>query len=134
MTYPVIVICIAFAITTFLIVGWYPSSARYFQGFSAQSCPRRPSFLIDVSDLSGGEWYFSHTRIGAAIFGIRAFLSSKRGQDLRTPLEIEAAGVRPPHATRLHVALRAHLCSAHPQPAAQFLECWRLSVAPPVIT
>src|SRR6266513_502234 len=53
MTYPVIVLCIAFAITT---------------------------FLIDVSSFVRASWYILAAIIVGSIFGSRAFLRSKRGK------------------------------------------------------
>src|SRR2546429_4490569 len=79
MTYPVIVVCIAFAITTFLIVRVVPIFGEIFKDFGAK-LPAPTQFLIDVSDFVRGEWYFLVVGIGAAIFGIRAFLHSKRGK------------------------------------------------------
>jgi len=79
MTYPVIVVCIAFAITTFLIVRVVPIFGEIFKDFGAK-LPAPTQFLIDVSDFVRGEWYFLVVGIGAAIFGIRAFLFSKRGK------------------------------------------------------
>src|SRR5438128_324735 len=50
MTYPVIVVCIAFAITTFLIVRVVPIFGEIFADFGAKlSAPTQ--FLIDVSNL-----------------------------------------------------------------------------------
>ena len=57
MTYPVIVICIAFAITTFLIVKVVPIFGEIFKDFGAK-LPAPTQFLIDVSDFIRGEWYF----------------------------------------------------------------------------
>lgn len=81
MTYPVIVICIAFAITTFLIVRVVPIFGEIFQDFGAK-LPAPTQFLIDVSDFVRAEWYFLVLGIGGAIFGTRAFLRSKRGKQL----------------------------------------------------
>src|SRR3989475_261677 len=50
MTYPVIVICIALAITTFLIVRVVPIFAEIFKDFGAK-LPAPTQFLIDVSDF-----------------------------------------------------------------------------------
>src|SRR5580704_9491792 len=81
MTYPVIVICIAFAITTFLIVRVVPVFGEIFKDFGAK-LPAPTQFLIDVSDFVRGNWYFLALGIGGAIFGIRMFLRSKRGKQL----------------------------------------------------
>src|SRR6202022_318781 len=81
MTYPVIVVCIAFAITTFLIVKVVPIFGEIFQDFGAK-LPAPTQFLIDVSNFVRGEWYFLVLGIGSMIFGIRTFLRSKRGKQL----------------------------------------------------
>src|SRR3989440_7985707 len=81
MTYPVIVICIAFAITTFLIVRVVPIFGEIFNDFGAK-LPAPTQFLIDVSNFVRGEWYFLVAGIGGAIFGIRTFLRSTRGKQL----------------------------------------------------
>ncbi len=79
MTYPVIVICIAFAITTFLIVKVVPIFGEIFKDFGAK-LPAPTQFLIDVSDFFRADWYFLILGIGGTIFGLRAFLRSKRGK------------------------------------------------------
>jgi type IV pilus assembly protein PilC len=81
MTYPVIVVCIAFAITTFLIVRVVPVFGEIFADFGAK-LPAPTQFLIDVSDFVRGQWYFLILGIGGAIFGARAFLRSTRGKQL----------------------------------------------------
>jgi type IV pilus assembly protein PilC len=81
MTYPVVVVCIAFAITTFLIVRVVPIFGEIFKDFGAK-LPAPTQFLIDVSDFVRGEWYFLVLGIGGTIFGLRVFLRSKRGKQL----------------------------------------------------
>ncbi len=81
MTYPVIVLCIAFTITTFLIVRVVPIFGEIFKDFGAK-LPAPTQFLIDVSDFVRGNWYFLALVIGGTIFGIRFFLRSKRGKQL----------------------------------------------------
>jgi type IV pilus assembly protein PilC len=81
MTYPVIVICIAMAITTFLIVKVVPIFGEIFQDFGSK-LPAPTQFLIDVSDFMRGEWYFLLLGIGVVFFGIRTFLRSTRGRQL----------------------------------------------------
>ncbi len=79
MTYPVIVVCIAFAITTFLIVRVVPVFAEIFKDFGAK-LPAPTQFLIDVSDFVRAEWFILLALLGGAFFGTRAFLLSKRGR------------------------------------------------------
>ena len=81
MTYPVIVVCIAFAITTFLIVRVVPIFGEIFADFGAK-LPAPTQFLIDVSNFVRGEWYFLIAGIAGAFFGIRTFLHSTRGKQL----------------------------------------------------
>jgi type IV pilus assembly protein PilC len=81
MTYPVIVICIAMAITTFLIVKVVPIFGEIFADFGSK-LPAPTQFLIDVSDFMRGEWYFLLLGIGGTIFGIRTFLRSTKGKQL----------------------------------------------------
>jgi type IV pilus assembly protein PilC len=81
MTYPVIVVCIALLITTFLIVRVVPIFGEIFKDFGAK-LPAPTQFLIDVSDFVRGEWYFLIIGIGSIIFGVRTFLRSKNGKQL----------------------------------------------------
>jgi len=81
MTYPVIVICIAFAITVFLLVKVVPIFGEIFKDFGAK-LPAPTQFLIDVSDFMRNEWYFLLLGFGGAFFGLRTFLRSTRGKQL----------------------------------------------------
>ena len=81
MTYPVIVICIAFLITTFLIVRVVPVFGEIFKDFGAK-LPAPTQFLIDLSDFIRAKWYFMVIGIGGTIFGVRAFLRSEKGSRL----------------------------------------------------
>jgi type IV pilus assembly protein PilC len=81
MTYPVIVVCIAFAITTFLIVRVVPIFGEIFKDFGAK-LPAPTQFLLDVSDFVRGEWYFLVIGIASIIFGVRTFVRSTRGKQI----------------------------------------------------
>ena len=81
MTYPVIVISIAFLITTFLIVRVVPVFGEIFNDFGAK-LPAPTQFLIDLSDFVRSKWYFLILGIGGTIFGLRTFLRSNRGRQL----------------------------------------------------
>jgi type IV pilus assembly protein PilC len=81
MTYPVIVISIAFLITTFLIVRVVPVFGEIFKDFGAK-LPAPTQFLIDLSDFIRANWYFMILGIGGTIFGLRSFLRSTRGRQL----------------------------------------------------
>ncbi len=81
MTYPVIVLCIALSITTFLIVRVVPIFGEIFKDFGA-NLPAPTQFLLDVSDFVRGNWYLLIVGIGGGLFGIRTFMRSKRGRIL----------------------------------------------------
>src|SRR6266536_2349910 len=81
MTYPVIVLCIAFTITTFLIVRVVPIFGEIFSDFGAK-LPAPTQFLIDLSNFVRGEWYILLAAMAGAFFGIRTFLRSTRGKQL----------------------------------------------------
>jgi type IV pilus assembly protein PilC len=81
MTYPVIVICIAFAITTFLIVKVVPIFGEIFADFGAK-LPPPTQFLIDLSEFIRGQWFFLIAIMAAVFFGIRFFVRSKSGGQL----------------------------------------------------
>ena len=66
MTYPVIVICIAFAITTFLIVRVVPIFGEIFNDFGAK-LPAPTQFLIDVSDFVRGRVVLPRGSVSAAL-------------------------------------------------------------------
>jgi type IV pilus assembly protein PilC len=79
MTYPVIVISIALAITTFLIVKVVPVFASIFADFGAK-LPAPTQFLIDLSDFIRSYWWAIIGAFVGVFFGIRAWLRSKNGQ------------------------------------------------------
>jgi type IV pilus assembly protein PilC len=81
MTYPVIVVCIAIAITTFLIVRVVPIFGEIFHDFGAK-LPAPTQFLIDLSDFVRANWYFLVLGIGGTIFGLRTLLRSQRGKQV----------------------------------------------------
>src|SRR5881275_2110443 len=68
MTYPVIVICIAMAITIFLLVKVVPIFGEIFKDFGAK-LPAPTQFLIDVSDFMRSEWYFLIGGLFGLVFG-----------------------------------------------------------------
>ena len=81
MTYPVIVICIALAITTFLIVKVVPIFGDIFKDFGA-NLPAPTQFLLDLSAMIRGNWYFI---VGAGVgifYGCRTFVRSEKGSQL----------------------------------------------------
>jgi len=79
MTYPVIVLCIALSITTFLIVKVVPVFGEIFKDFGA-NLPAPTQFLLDVSAFIRGNWYFIIGIAGGVFFGTRAFLRTERGR------------------------------------------------------
>ena len=81
MTYPIIVICIAIAITTFLIVRVVPVFGEIFADFGA-NLPAPTQFLLDISDFIRGNWYFLLGGIGGAYYGLRTVLKTERGRQV----------------------------------------------------
>lgn len=80
MTYPVIVVTIAFGITTFLIVRVVPIFGGIFKDFGAK-LPAPTQFLLDLSAAITGNWYYIIGGALAVFFGIRYILSTKRGRE-----------------------------------------------------
>ncbi|MES2568545.1 MAG: type II secretion system F family protein [Verrucomicrobiota bacterium] len=81
MTYPVIVVSIAFAITTFLIVKIVPVFGSIFADFNAK-LPAPTQFLLDLSAFITDQWYFLIGGMVGVFFGIRAFLRTESGARL----------------------------------------------------
>lgn len=81
MTYPVIVICIAFAITTFLIVQVVPVFGQIFADFGAK-LPGPTQFLLDLSDFVRAYWYILLAVLIGVIVGVRMFVQSESGGKL----------------------------------------------------
>lgn len=81
MTYPVIVLCIALSITTFLIVKVVPVFGEIFADFGA-NLPAPTQFLLDVSAFIRGNWYIIVGIILGVFFGTRGFLRTERGRQL----------------------------------------------------
>ena len=81
MTYPIIVICIAVAITTFLIVRVVPVFGEIFADFGA-NLPGPTQFLLDISDFVRGYWYFLVGGLVGGFYGIRTALKTERGRQL----------------------------------------------------
>ena len=81
MTYPVIVVTIAFGITTFLIVKIVPVFGKIFADFGAK-LPAPTQFLIDLSDFINGNWYIIVPAILGVFFGIRYFVNTPTGSEL----------------------------------------------------
>lgn len=81
MTYPVIVIFIAIAITTFLIVRVVPVFGEIFADFGA-NLPAPTQFLLDISAFIRGNWWIILLAIGGIFFGVRSFVRTERGRQL----------------------------------------------------
>jgi type IV pilus assembly protein PilC len=80
MTYPVIVICIAMAITIFLIVKVVPVFGSIFADFGAK-LPAPTQFLIDLSAFMRNYWYYLIGGVVGIIYGIRAWMKTEKGAD-----------------------------------------------------
>jgi len=81
MTYPVIVVCIAFSITTFLIVRVVPVFGDIFKDFGA-NLPAPTQFLLDLSNAIRSNWYYIIGGGAGAFFGIKYLLNTKRGKEV----------------------------------------------------
>jgi type IV pilus assembly protein PilC len=81
MTYPIIVITIALAITTFLIVQVVPVFGQIFADFGAK-LPGPTQFLLNLSDFVRGYWWLILLVAGGAFAGIKAFLRTDQGRRL----------------------------------------------------
>ncbi|MEO7317826.1 MAG: type II secretion system F family protein [Chthoniobacteraceae bacterium] len=81
MTYPVIVICIALAITTFLIVKVVPIFGDIFKDFGA-NLPAPTQFLLDLSAMIRGNWYWIVGAAVAVFYGCRTFVRSEKGSQM----------------------------------------------------
>ena len=81
MTYPVIVICIALAITTFLIEKIVPIFGDIFKDFGA-NLPAPTQFLLDLSAFITTNWYFIVGIGVGGFYGCRSFVRSEKGSQL----------------------------------------------------
>jgi type IV pilus assembly protein PilC len=81
MTYPVVVISIAIAITTFLIVKVVPIFGGIFKDFNAK-LPAPTQLLLDLSDFVCSYWWAILIGAAGIFFGIRTFLRSENGRKL----------------------------------------------------
>jgi type IV pilus assembly protein PilC len=79
MTYPVIVICIALGITTFLIVKIVPIFGEIFKDFGAK-LPGPTQFLLDLSDLIRGYWWAIIAVVGGTVIGFKAYVKTEKGR------------------------------------------------------
>jgi len=93
MTYPTVVILVALAITTFLIVRVVPTFGGIFSQFGAQ-LPAPTQFLMDLSDLIRGSWVWIVLVLGGSFYGIKHFLGTKVGSELwdRYKMKLPIAG------------------------------------------
>ena len=80
MTYPIVVISIAFGITAFLIIKIVPIFSGIFADFGSK-LPAPTQFLIDLSDAIRASWYWILGGMIGAGYGIRAFLNTKFGTE-----------------------------------------------------
>jgi type IV pilus assembly protein PilC len=80
LTYPIIVICIALGITTFLIVKVVPVFGAIFADFGAE-LPKPTQMLIDLSDFVRGNWYYILAVVAGAYYAIRAWVRTEKGAE-----------------------------------------------------
>jgi type IV pilus assembly protein PilC len=81
LTYPVVVIGIALAITIFLIVVVVPVFGEVFKDFGAK-LPTPTQILLDISAFAKSSWYIILGFLVAAFWGIKTFVSTKEGAQL----------------------------------------------------
>ena len=81
MTYPVIVISIAIAITAFLLLKVVPIFGSIFADFGAK-LPAPTQFLIDLSDCIRSNWYIIAAVVGGTFYGLRYIVNTPRGAEL----------------------------------------------------
>ena len=80
MTYPVIVVCIAMGITTFLIVRVVPVFGDIFKDFGAK-LPGPTQFLLDLSHFITNNWYYLIGGAAGVFFGVRYLVRTKQGRE-----------------------------------------------------
>ncbi len=81
MTYPAVVICIAIAVTTFLIVKVVPVFGEIFADFG-ESLPAPTQFLLNISEFIRNSWYWLLLIIAVVFFGVRYFVRTPQGREL----------------------------------------------------
>ncbi|MEI7959095.1 MAG: type II secretion system F family protein [Verrucomicrobiota bacterium] len=81
MTYPLVVISIAMAITTFLIVKIVPAFGDIFKEFGSK-LPAPTQFLMDVSAVIRGNWVAIVVVLVGTFYGVRRFLATQAGTEL----------------------------------------------------
>ena len=81
MTYPIVVISIAMAITTFLIVKIVPAFGDIFKEFGSK-LPAPTQFLMDVSAVIRGNWVAIVVVLVGTFYGVRRFLATQAGTEL----------------------------------------------------
>jgi type IV pilus assembly protein PilC len=79
MMYPSIVMCVAFALATLLIMFVVPIFADMFGGFGAE-LPAMTQGLLNFSNLLTTYWWGALLLILALVFGFRAYKKTDRGQ------------------------------------------------------
>jgi type IV pilus assembly protein PilC len=89
MTYPVIVICIALMITTFLIVKVVPIFGEIFADFGAK-LPAPTQFLLDLSYFMRFYWWMILGVVGGAFFFLRAYFRTEIGRQNRDKWMLKA--------------------------------------------
>ncbi len=80
MTYPAVVICIAFGISLFLVIKVVPVFAEIFSDFGSK-LPAPTQFLIDVSDFMRAYWYIIFGVMGAAYYALKSWLKTPTGRE-----------------------------------------------------
>ncbi len=80
MTYPIIVVVLAFLITAFLIIKVVPVFAGIFEDFDS-ALPAPTQILLNFSAFCQSYWWVILIGMIAAYVGFKAFISTKSGRD-----------------------------------------------------
>jgi type IV pilus assembly protein PilC len=93
LTYPVVVLLIAVAITLFLIMRVVPVFAEVYIDFGS-ALPGPTQMLVNFSNFLVNSWYILVGVVAGTIFGIRFFLQTKQGSEFwdRAKLKLPVFG------------------------------------------
>ena len=80
MIYPIVVLCIAMVILTFLLIFIVPKFQKIFEdALPGQSLPGITEFVITLSNIFVSEWYIVLGTIAIVVIGFKVFASSPAG-------------------------------------------------------
>jgi type IV pilus assembly protein PilC len=91
MTYPVIVLCVAFGVTAVLLLKVTPVFAKMFGDFG-QALPAPTQFVVDMSEVAQAYWLHTFISIAAVVFAFSSTYKNPKGRRfldkvfLKTPI------------------------------------------------